>query len=277
LSDFFLSTVSTRDVTFKCSDGSDMLACLTTPAEASAVKKSPGVIVIHEAYGLNPQIRGVAKRYAEQGFAALAPNLFSRNADVMNEKNIESAMRPLWSLPPEKRSDPTMIQELMKTLSGTDRRVMQLFFAGREQMEREMIRDLVSCAEYFKSLDSVNGERLGVTGFCLGGGLAYQISTLYPFSASVPYYGVNPKPIDAVAQITSPVLAFYAGEDERVNQGIPAIVEAMVKYKKDFAMKVYKGAQHAFFNENRPVYNRAVAEDAWELTIQFFNRHLKSP
>jgi len=254
-----------------------MLACLALPAETSLAKKSPGVIVIHEAYGLNPQIRGVAKRYAEQGFAALAPNLFSRNSDVMNEKNIESAMRPLWSLSPEKRSDPAMIQELMKTMSGTDRQVMQLFFAGREQMEKEMTRDLMSCIEYFKSLDSVNSERLGVTGFCLGGGLTYQVSTMYPFSASVPYYGMNPKPIEAVAQITGPVLAFYAGEDERVNQGIPAVVEAMVKYKKDFAMKVYKGAQHAFFNENRPVYNKAVAEDAWELTMQFFNRHLKGP
>ena len=98
---------------------------------------------------------------------------------------------------------------------------------------------------------------------------------MYPFSASVPYYGVNPKPIEAVEKIAGPVLAFYAGEDERVNQGIPAVAEAMVRYKKDFAMKVYKGAQHAFFNENRPVYNKAVADDAWELTMQFFNKHLK--
>ena len=231
--------------------------------------------MIHEAYGLNPQIRGVAKRYAEKGFVAIAPNLFSGNSDVMNEKNIESAMRVMWTLPPEKRSDPNVIPELMKTMSETDRKVMQIFFLGREQMEKQMALDLMNCIDYFKDLDSVNGERLGVTGFCLGGGLTYQVSTMYPFSASVPYYGVNPKPIEAVEKIAGPVLAFYAGEDERINQGIPAVAEAMVKYKKDFAMKVYKGAQHAFFNEMRPVYNKVVADDAWELTMQFFNKHLK--
>ena len=250
-----------------------MLACLAAPAESGG--KSPGVIVIHEAYGLNPQIRGVAKRYAEKGFVAIAPNLFSRNSDVMNEKNIESAMRVMWTLPPEKRSDPNVIPELMKTMSETDRKVMQIFFLGREQMEKQMALDLMNCTDYFKDLDSVNGERLGVTGFCLGGGLTYQVSTMYPFSASVPYYGVNPKPIEAVEKIAGPVLAFYAGEDERINQGIPAVAEAMVKYKKDFAMKVYKGAQHAFFNEMRPVYNKVVADDAWELTMQFLNKHLK--
>ncbi len=250
-----------------------MLAAVATPADSRG--KSPGVIVIHEAYGLNPQIRGVAKRYAENGFVAIAPNLFSRNSDVMNEKNIESAMRVMWTLPPEKRSDPNVIPELMKTMSGTDRQVMQIFFLGREQMEKQMAQDLMNCTDYLKSLDSVNPERLGVTGFCLGGGLTYQISTMHPFSASVPYYGMNPKPIEAVEKITGPVLALYAGEDERVNQGIPAIAEAMVKYKKDFGMKVYKGAQHAFFNENRPVYNKAVADDAWELTMQFFHKYLK--
>ncbi len=261
-------------MTFKCADGSDILACLATPGE---VKKSPGIIVIHEAFALNQQIRGVARRYAEQGFVAIAPNLFSRNSDIMNEKNIENAMRPLWSLPPEKRNDPTAMQELMKTMPETDRKVLQLFFGGREEMEKQMAQDLMSCKDYLKSLDFVNHERLGVTGFCLGGGLTYQVSTMYPFSASVPFYGTNPKPIEAVAKINGPVLAFYAGEDDRINQGIPAVAEAMVLYKKEFAMKVYKGAQHSFFNETRPVYNRAAAEDAWELTMQFFNRHLNAP
>ena len=251
-----------------------MLACLSTPAET---KKSPGVIVIHEAYGLNQQMRGVAQRYAENGYVAIAPHLFSRNPDVMNEKNIESAMRHMWSLPPEKRRDPNAIQEVMKNASPMDRQVLQIFFTGREQMEEQMAKDLLNCVEYLKTVDSVNPDKLGITGFCLGGGLTYQVSTLYPFSASVPYYGMNPRPIEAVGKINGPVLAFYAGEDDRINEGIPAVAEAMVKNKKDFAMKLYKGAQHAFFNETRPVYNRVVAEDAWELTMQFFGKHLKAP
>jgi len=264
---------SSRDITFKCTDGTEMLACLSSPSNISS--RQPGIIVIHEAYGLNQQIRGVAKKYAEQGFVAIAPHLFARNSDIMNEKNIESAMKHLWTLPPEKRRDPNTMQELMKTMPENDRKVFEIFFAGREAMEKQMVGDLMNCKDYLQGLSSVDGEKLGVTGFCLGGGLTYQVSTMYPFACSVPFYGANPKPIDAVAKISGSVLAFYAGEDEGVNAGVPAIVEAMVKYRKDFQMKLYKGAQHSFFNETRPVYNKAAAEDAWETAVAFFNKHLR--
>lgn len=238
--------------------------------------RKPGIIVVHEAYGLNEQIKGVARRYAAEGFVAIAPSLFVRNSDVMNEKNIESAMKEMWSLPPEKRSDPAAIQEVMKTMSETDRKVVSIFFTGREAMEKQMAQDLLSCIEYVKALESVNPDRIGITGFCLGGGLTYQLSTMYSFSASVPFYGQNPNPIDGVAKISGPVLAFYAGEDDRIDQGIPALVEAMVKNKKDFQMKLYKGTSHAFFNETRPVYNKEAAEDAWSSAVQFFRKYLRS-
>jgi carboxymethylenebutenolidase len=97
---------------------------------------------------------------------------------------------------------------------------------------------------------------------------------MLPFSASVIFYGANPKPIESVSNISGPVLAFYAGEDAMVDAGIPAIIEAMVKYKKTFAMKLYKGVQHAFFNETSSVYNKEAAEDAWQMAIVFFNRYL---
>jgi carboxymethylenebutenolidase len=97
-------------VTFKCDDGTKMLANLVIPAGGGS-GKDPGIIVIHEAYGLNNQIRGVAKKYADNGFVVIAPNLFSRNSDLMNEKNIESEMRVMWTLPPEKRRDPILSKE----------------------------------------------------------------------------------------------------------------------------------------------------------------------
>jgi carboxymethylenebutenolidase len=236
--------------------------------------KMPAIIVIHEAYGLNEQIKGVARRYAEEGFVAVAPNLFTRNGDIMTEKNIENAMRPLWSLPPEKRNDQSAVQGLMKTMSDTDKKVMSIFFLGREGMEKQMASDLLSCKDYLRSLSFVRGDRLGITGFCLGGGLTYQVSAMYPFSASVPFYGNNPSPLEAVANISGPVLAFYAGEDERVNAGVPALVEAMLKHKKSFEMKLYRGAQHSFFNETRSVYKKEAAEDAWKSALAFFNKHL---
>jgi carboxymethylenebutenolidase len=265
--------IVSQDTTIKCADGSEMRAYLTRPQENG---QQPGIIVIHEAYGLNEQIRGVARRYAEEGFVALAPHLFTRNGEIMNEKNIESAMRKLWALPPEKMRDPNAIQELMKTVPETDRKVMEIFYLGRDAMEKQMATDLMDCTDYLQHQSFVKGDKLGITGFCMGGGLAYQLATMHNFSAVVPFYGANPKPLESVANITGPILAFYAGEDERINSGIPSLVEAMLKHKKAFEMKVYKGMQHAFFNETRPVYNKEAADDAWQSAVAFFRKNLVS-
>ena len=260
-----------QDIAFNCADGAMMSAFISRPKEG----EYPGIIVIHEAFGLNEQIRGVARRYAREGYATIAPNLFTRNGDIMNEKNIESTMRHMWTVPPDKRSDPGTIQELMSKLSETERKVANIFFLGREEMEKQMAKDLLNCRSYLQSLDFVVSEKLGIMGFCLGGGLTYQLSTMYPFSASVPFYGANPKPLVSVENISGPILAFYAGEDERINAGVASLVEAMVKYKKQFSLKLYKGAQHSFFNETRPSYNKEAASDAWETSLAFYNKNLK--
>ncbi len=151
---------------------------------------------------------------------------------------------------------------------------MNFFASGREAFEKVMANDLISCTEYLQNLEFVRKERIGVTGFCLGGGLAYQISTMFPFGAAVVFYGANPKPLEAVANITGPVLGIYAGEDDTINSGLPAIVESMIKYKKTFEMKLYSGVQHAFFNETMPVYNKSTADDAWERAVSFFSKYL---
>lgn len=263
--------ITSEDTAFRCSDGTEMIAYLSRPDDSG---RHPGIVVIHEAWGLNEQIKGVARRYAEQGFVAIAPHLFTRHDEVMTEKNVEKAMTRMFSIPREKRNDPETIQRMMKDLPETDRKVVEIFFTGREVLEKVMCSDLMSCKDFLVSLNSVRGDRLGVTGFCMGGGLTYQVSTMYPFSASVPFYGANPKPLDSVASITGPVFAVYAGEDQNINSGVPALVESMIKHKKSFEMKIYKGMQHAFFNETRPVYDRGTADDAWMRTVSFFNKHL---
>jgi carboxymethylenebutenolidase len=160
-------------------------------------------------------------------------------------------------------------------MSETDRKVANIFFLGREEIEKQMAQNLLDCKNHLQGLEFVVKERLGIMGFCMGGGLTYQLSTMYPFSASVPFYGANPKPLASVENISSPILAFYAGEDDRINAGVPSLVEAMVKYKKQFSLKIYKGAQHSFFNETRPSYNKEAADDAWESSLTFFNKTLK--
>jgi carboxymethylenebutenolidase len=97
---------------------------------------------------------------------------------------------------------------------------------------------------------------------------------MYPFSATVIFYGANPKPIDAVANISGRVLEIYAGEDIGIDAEVQVLVEAMIKHRKSFEMKVCRGVQHAFFNQTRPVYDRAAAEDAWARAISFFEENL---
>lgn len=260
-----------ENTVFNCADGTRMSAFISKPSSGTY----PGIIVIHEAFGLNEQIKGVARRYAREGYVTIAPNLFTRNADVMTEKNIESAMRHMWSIPPDKRNDPATIQGFMSMMSETEREVAKIFFLGREEMEKQMAQDLLDCKNHLQRLNFVVKERLGIMGFCMGGGLTYQLSSMYPFRASVPFYGANPKPLEVVEKISGPILAFYAGEDERINASVPSLVEAMVKYKKQFSLKIYKGAQHSFFNETRPSYNKEAANDAWESSLAFFNKNLK--
>ena len=181
----------------------------------------------------------------------------------------------MWTLPPDKRDDPSMIQIVMSKMSDAERKVANIFFLGREEMEKQMAQDLLDCKTYLQGLNFVIAEKLGIMGFCMGGGLTYQLSSMYPFSASVPFYGANPKPLESVEKISGPILAFYAGEDERINAGVPSLVEAMVKYKKQFSLKLYKGALHSFFNETRASYNEEAATDAWESSLAFFNKNLK--
>jgi carboxymethylenebutenolidase len=265
--DFFNETI-----TFECFDGADMTAYVATPKTKN---RNPAIIIVHEAWGLNQQIKGVAERYAQQGFVAVAPHLFSRQKDL-TELAIEKAMAQMWHIPPEKRNDPGEVQKLMASLSENDRKIVNFFFTGREAAEKAMSKDLLSCVAFAKSMESVDAENLGITGFCLGGGLTYQLATEYPFKAAVPFYGANPKPLEAVAKISGPVFGIYAGEDSRITSGVTALVESMIAHKKTFQMKIYQGVQHAFFNETRPVYNKAAAEDAWTMALAFFNKFLKA-
>lgn len=261
-----------NNVIYKSSDGTDLKAFIVIPKGA---KQYPGIIVIHEIWGLNDQIKGVARRYAQQGFVVIAPHLFSRYGEILDEKNIKKAMVPVFALPREKRSDPMALQSIMATMSESDRTVVQILFTGRQALEQKMADDLISSHHYLTGLSYVKNNKIGVTGFCMGGGLAFQVSTTLPFSASVIFYGANPKPIESISKINGPVLALYAGEDTMVDAGIATLVESMLKYKKTFAMKIYKGVQHAFFNETNAPYDKAAAEDAWQMALTFFNRYLK--
>ena len=261
-----------EDVKIKSHDGFEIPSYLTYPQEKG---NYPGIIIIHEIWGLNNQIKGVAKRYAEQGYAVLAPNLFSRGGEILEEENIRKAMIPFFSIPREKRNDPSTLKTLMSNMTESEKKVVQMLFMERESLQQKIVEDAKKCHEYLKSLNIINKDKIGITGFCFGAGLAFQLSTILPFDASVIFYGANPKPLDSVSKIKGPVLAIYAGEDGMVDAGIPVLIEAMIKYKKTYSMKLYSGVQHAFFNETSSIYDKPSAEDAWRLATDFFNTYLK--
>ena len=204
----------------------------------------PAITVVHEWNGLNEHIRDVARRFAKEGYVALAPDYLSRHGGtpVVNPKG--EGLRNIDELAPA----------------------------------QAMAEDSEAGFSYLKRLPEVRSDRLGIVGFCWGGGGGFFIATqVRGLKAVVIYYGVSPRPLDLVKNIEAPVLAHYGGEDTRVNAGIPATEEAMKKYNKSYTYKIFPGGKHAFNNDDRPaIYHPEAAKEAWGRTLDFFKKHLQS-
>jgi len=204
-----------------------------------AGKKFPAVLIIHENRGLQPHIQDVTRRMAKEGFLALAPD----------------ALSPLGGTPENDQAKAvTMIGQLDKD---------------------KTIKNLVAAVKYLKTQPLSTGK-VGCTGFCWGGGMTNQVAVFSPdLDAAVPYYGMQPT-ADQVASIKAPIMAHYAGDDARINQGIPAFEESLKKEKKEYQIFIYEGAGHAFNNDSNPErYNEKAAKLAWSRTIAFFKEKLK--
>jgi carboxymethylenebutenolidase len=217
-------------------DGGDMAGYLVRPADQSG--KLPAVIVIHENRGLNPHIRDVARRIALEGFVALAPDFLS----------------PLGGTP----ADEDKAREMIGQLDAA-----------------KTIGNGVATVAFLKGHESSNGK-VGVVGFCWGGGIVNELAVNAPdLSAAVAYYGVQPKPED-VAKIHAALLLHYAGQDERINAGIDAYKAALEAAGKPYTIYIYKGVQHAFNNDTSAArYNKEAADLAWGRTVAFFKEKLR--
>jgi len=204
---------------------------------ASAKGKLPGVLVVHENRGLNPHIEDIARRLALDNFIAFAPD----------------ALAPLGGYP------------------GDEDQARQLFPKLDQAKTRE---DFVAAYGFLKGLADSTGK-VGVVGFCYGGGIANMLATRLPdLAASVPFYGNQASPEDA-AKIKSPLLIHYAENDQRINAGWPAYEAALKAANVPHTMHMYPGTQHGFNNDTTPRYDEAAAKLAWQRTIEFFNKHLR--
>ena len=209
---------------------------LVAPARASG--KLPTVLVVHENRGLNPHIEDIARRLALDGFIAFAPD----------------ALFPLGGYP------------------GNEDKARELFAKLDQAKTRE---DFVAAAGLLKGLPEGNGK-VGVVGFCWGGGIANFLATRLPdLAAAVPFYGEQPAP-EEVGKIKAPLLIHYAGNDQRINAGWPAYETALKAAGVRYEAFIYPGVQHGFNNDTTPRFDEAAAKLAWQRTVAFFKQHLRS-
>ncbi|MFC1991711.1 dienelactone hydrolase family protein [Chloroflexota bacterium] len=208
-------------------------------ARPQDTERHPGIIVIHENKGLTEHIKDVARRFAKAGYAALAPDLLARIGGTDHFTDLDELSSSLRTIPPD-----------------------------------AFIADLNTALDYLQGLSSVHPDRLGVTGYCFGGGLAWRLLTMrQDLKAGVPFYGAAP-PADDVPKIKAAVLAIYGELDERINASIPdlekAINESGVRYEKI----MYPGAAHAFHNDTGVNFHPEAAKDAWAQTLAHFAQYL---
>ena len=202
--------------------------------------KRPVVIVIHENCGLNPHLEDVARRFAVEGFLALAPDLLSVNGGTPQN---EDAARDLH----------------------------------QKTQREDMIAAAVAAIPFMQKHAESTGK-VGAVGFCFGGGVVNRMATDSPdLAAGVPYYGAQ-APADKVPAIKAALLLHYAEVDENINKGIAAYETALKANNKKYTLHSYPGTQHAFNNElGAARYNKAAADLAWGRTVAFFKEQLGAP
>ncbi|MDX3906959.1 MAG: YghX family hydrolase [Pigmentiphaga sp.] len=207
---------------------------LVRPAKAAG--KVAGVVVVHENRGLNPYIEDVARRVAKAGFLALAPDGLS---SVGGYPGNDDKGREL-----QQQVDPT-----------------------------KLMNDFFAAIEFLMQGDLTTGK-VGITGFCYGGGVANAAAVAYPeLAAAVPFYGRQASAED-VPRIKAPLLLHYAELDKGINQGWPAYEAALKAAGKTYEAHIYPGTNHGFHNDSTPRYDEAAAKLAWERTIAWFRRYL---
>jgi carboxymethylenebutenolidase len=197
----------------------------------------PGVVVIHEAFGLNDNIKDITRRFAEAGYVALAVDLFTdRNRAVC------------------------MARYMGGMLLGS--------------VNRYGIDDLKAALTYLAKDRNVDAKRLGAIGFCMGGGFAIAWAcTDSRLRAIAPFYAANPRPLDVLSRRLCPVVGSYPEKDFTANPG-RALHKALEQNHIAHDIKIYPDARHSFFNDRGRTYDKTAAEDSWTRVMKFFGEQI---
>jgi carboxymethylenebutenolidase len=231
--------LKTEKIEFNGPNGA-VKAYVAVPAKLGRKDKLPGVLVIHENRGLNEHIEDVARRTALAGYLAIAPDGLSVAGGA-----------------------PADQEQARDVFAKTD--------------GERIATDVLSAVPWLAA-DARNSGKIGVVGFCYGGGLALRAAlTTVGVDAAVCFYG-RQLPADDTKRLRVPVLLHYAGQDERVNAGIPEFRAALDGAGVPYSLNMYPGTQHGFHNDSSAArYDEKAAKLAWDRTIDFFGTYLKTP
>jgi carboxymethylenebutenolidase len=234
--------VATDYIQYHGTDGAEIRAYMAWPVGAGTNRALPGVTVCHENRGLNPHIEDVARRFAVQGYVAIAPDLPSRLGTPTSELSEDEVVAAFRALTPEQNA-----------------------------------QDFVVAVDILRAHPAVDESKLAATGYCFGGGVTWRLVTESPWiRAAAPFYGSNP-PLEAVPNIRASVLGVYGELDERINEGIPAVRGAMEAAGVVHRITIYPNSPHAFHADGRDSYRPDTARQAWIDTLNWFAEHLGLP
>lgn len=237
-----MSEIKKEFVTLNVADGTQMRAYL---AQAAAARKSPAILVFQEAFGVDKHIRDVAERLANQGYVAIAPELFHRTAAPGFEGN---------------SSDFQSVMPHVMALNDT-----------------KLEADIHAAHEALLHLSTVDAQRMASIGFCMGGRVSFLANLVLPLQAAISFYGGGiaksergPGLLDRAAQSHAPIFLFWGGQDRHIGpEQREAVASALRNAHKTFASMEFADADHAFSNDTRPNYNQAAAKHAWALSLAF--------
>jgi len=243
--------ISTGMVQVKAEAG-NMPAYLARPADAG---KHPAVVVVQEAFGLNKHIKDVTERIAREGYVALAPDLYYReNSAVVGYDNLQEAIRLMMGL-----------------------------------WDDKIVADMAGVINHVKAQSFVRADRIGVTGFCMGGRVTFLTACRNAdVKAAVPFYGggignVQPSertpraPLEYADGLRCPLLLFFGEIDPFIPlDEVEKIKQRLAELKKTAETVVYPGAPHGFFCDERDSYRPDAAKDAWSRLTKFFAQHLQA-
>lgn len=242
----------------------------------------PAVMVLQEIFGVDEHIQDITNRLARAGYAAFAPDLFSRDGkrpSHLTAERIEAAKRFMDQLPsPGLRDIQVRNQALSVYPLEQQNQIMETIegmFAATAPAQH--LEQMLSTSRFMQEqYASTKGAKLAALGFCMGGALSGYCAVHEPrLSCAVVFYG-HPPATETVASVQCPVIGFYGQLDTGITEKIPAFAEAMRKHGKSFEYHVYEETPHAFFNDTRKSYRIQAARDSFSRSLDFLNRHLGS-